>query len=71
MEKFLPLIFSIFSTSYETDINKFSQVFDDTDLHTLQSLQQLIQWVADISLYLLSVVPQVVKLSISILHNET
>nr|XP_039257830.1 mediator of RNA polymerase II transcription subunit 16-like [Styela clava] len=45
------------SSSFETDINKLLQCVD-TDTQSLQSLQQLIQWIADVTLYILSVVPQ-------------
>lgn len=43
-------------TSPESDINKLVHNVD-TDPQTLQSLQQLIQWIADVSLYLLASVP--------------
>lgn len=45
-------------SSYETDITKLQQCVD-TDAQVLQSLQQLIQWVADVTMYLIAIVPQV------------
>ncbi|CAK8689540.1 unnamed protein product [Clavelina lepadiformis] len=43
-------------TSSETDISKLQQNVD-TDPQSLLSMQQLIQWVADVTLYLLASVP--------------
>ena len=45
-----------FRTSFETDINQLLQNVDAVP-QTLQSMQQLIQWVADVTLYLLASVP--------------
>jgi len=43
-------------SSKETDINKLVHNVD-TDPQTLQSLQQLIQWISDVALYLIASVP--------------
>nr|XP_018668332.1 mediator of RNA polymerase II transcription subunit 16-like [Ciona intestinalis] len=47
---------NISRTSTETNIDQLVQNVD-TDPQTLQSMQQLIQWVADVALYLLASVP--------------
>lgn len=46
------------ASSFETDITRFLQSVD-TDQKILQSLQQLIQYVADVALYLVTVLPQI------------
>lgn len=46
------------ASSFETDITTFLQSVD-TDQKILQSLQQLIQYVADVALYLVTLLPQI------------
>ena len=49
-------VFIVYRTSMEKDVDKMVHNLD-ADPHSLQSMQPLIQWVADIVLYVLASVP--------------
>ena len=52
----------------EKDVDKMVHNLD-ADPQTLQSMQQLIQWVADVVLYILASVPYYVSLETVNTHN--